>query len=270
MSGFATNVSALRANNAMSDASRNVDDSAVQLATGRRINSAADDTAGMAINSKLSAESISLQRAMRNANEGVNFLQAADGVAGNISAALIRMREIAIQSATGSNSDDDRAALDNEFSELRAHLSTSIDSTSWNGQKMLNGTMSNLNLQIGASSSDSQSVEMADFRDLSALSAAGVSNAGDALASLSIIDESLTTIDSARVKWGAAMNRLVQAGDASSNLSINLDSSRSKIMDTDYAQATADLAKAQILQMAGKAMLSQANQAPISVLRLLR
>ena len=270
MSGFATNVSALRAEHAMNEASRHIDDSTVQLATGRRVNSSADDTAGMAINSKLNAESISLQRAMRNANEGVNLLQTADSVANSMTEALHRMREIAIQSANATNSDDDRAALDNEFSELRDHLGAAIDSTSWTGQKILNGTMTNLNLQIGASSSDSQSVDMADFRDLSALTAAGVSNAGDALASLSVIDESLTSIDSTRVKWGAAMNRLIQAGDASSNVALNLDSSRSKIMDTDYAQATADLAKAQILQMAGKAMLSQANQAPISVLRLLR
>jgi flagellin len=127
-----------------------------------------------------------------------------------------------------------------------------------------------VNLQIGASSGDGHSVDLADFTSLSALNTAGIGSRSDALSALDAIDSSLASIDETRVKWGASMNRLVHAGDVSSSVSLNLDASRSQIIDTDYAKATADLAKAQILQMAGKAMLSQANQAPISVLRLLR
>lgn len=270
MSSIATNINASRAEQAMGDSARQVADSTAQLATGRRINSAADDTAGMAINSKLNAESISLQRAMRNANDGISMLQTADHAAGSMSQALVRMREIALQAANDTNSDSDRAALDNEFTQLREHLNTAIDSTQWNGKKILDGSMSSVNLQIGASSGDGHSVDLADFRSLTALTAAGVGSRSDALSALDAIDSSLASIDETRVKWGANMNRLVHAGDVSSNVSLNLDASRSKIVDADYAKATADLAKAQILQMAGKAMLSQANQAPISVLRLLR
>lgn len=270
MSSIATNINAARAEHAMTDAAHQVEKSTLQLASGRRINSAADDTAGMAIGSKLTAQSISLQRAMRNANDGVSMLQTADQAAGSMSQALVRMREIAVQAANDTNSESDRLALDNEFTQLREHLHSVINSTQWNGKKILDGSLSNVNLQIGATSGDGHSVDLADFRSLSALNAAGIDSRSDALSALNAIDSSLASIDETRVKWGANMNRLVHAGDASSTVSLNLDDSRSKIIDTDYAKATADLAKAQILQMAGKAMLSQANQAPISVLRLLR
>lgn len=135
MSSIATNINASRAEQAMGDSARQVADSTAQLATGRRINSAADDTAGMAINSKLSAESISLQRAMRNANDGISMLQTADHAAGSMSQVLVRMREIALQAANDTNIESDRSALDNEFTQLREHLNTAIDSTQWNGKK---------------------------------------------------------------------------------------------------------------------------------------
>lgn len=270
MPSIATNTNASRAEHAMNDANRRVQDATVQLATGRRVNVAADDSAGMAIGTRLSAQSISMQRAMRNANDGINMLQSVDGAAASMSDALQRMREIAIQSANGTYSDTDRSALNNEFIQLREQLHSTIDSARWNGQKMLDGSLARVNLQIGATASDGQTIDMADFKSLSALSVAGVGTAAEALGSLASIDDSLRTIDSARVGWGAAMSRLVYAGDVSSNATVQLNDARSKIIDADYAKATADLAKAQILQMAGKAMLSQANQAPVSVLRLLR
>lgn len=270
MSSIATNINASRAEHAMTDATQLVEKSTLQLATGRRVNTASDDTAGMAIGSKLSTQSISLQRAMRNANEGVSMLQTADQAAGSMSNALVRMRELAVQAANDTYSESDRLALDNEFAQLREHLNTAIDSTQWNGKKLLDGSVSSVNLQIGATSGDGHAVDMADFKGLAALNAAGVGSRSDALSALDAIDSSMASIDETRVKWGANMNRLVHAGDVSSTVSLNLDDSRSKIIDADYAKATADLAKAQILQMAGKAMLSQANQAPISVLRLLR
>lgn len=270
MASIVTNISASLAQQAMGEATRSVAQSTQQLSTGRRVNSASDDTAGMAMGSRFSAQSISLQRAMRNANEGIAMLQTADGAANGISESLFRMKELAIQAANGTYSDSDRSALNIEFSELRDHISASINNTRWNDQKLLDGTRSTVNLQIGASSGDTQAVEMGDFSSLSVLTSAGISNASDALSSLSAIENSLTAVDATRVKWGAAINRLTHAGNVSSQVALNLDESRSKIIDADYAKATADLAKAQILQMAGKAMLSQANQEPIGVLRLLR
>lgn len=270
MRSIATNTIASRAEHAMNEANRRVQEATSQIATGRRINAAADDSAGMAIGSRLSTQSISMQRAMRNANDGISLLQTVDAAAGNLSNALQRMREIAIQSANGTNGDSERLALNNEFLALRDQLHATIDNARWNGQKMLDGTLSRINLQIGATSADGQGVDMADFKALTALSAAGVGTPGDAMSSLASIDASLASVDAARVGWGAAMSRLVHAGDVSSQASLQMNSARSKIMDADYAQATADLAKAQILHMAGKAMLSQANQAPVTVLRLLR
>jgi flagellin len=270
MRSIATNTNASRAEHAMNEANRRVQEATSQIATGRRINAAADDSAGMSIGSRLTGQSISMQRAMRNANDGISMLQTVDAAAGNLSNALQRMREIAIQSANGTYGDSDRLALTNEFVQLREQLNTTIDSARWNGQKLLDGTVSRINLQIGVTSADGQAVDMADFKSLTALSVAGVGTPGDALSSLASIDASLASVDEARVGWGAAMSRLAHAGDVSSNASVQMNNARSKIIDADYAQATADLAKAQILHMAGKAMLSQANQAPVSVLRLLR
>jgi len=270
MSSIVTNINASRTEHAMGDTTRTIAQSTSQLSTGRRVNSASDDTAGMAIGSKLSAQSISLQRAMQNSNEGISLLQTADGAAGSISDALFRMRELAIQAANDTYDDTDRQALDEEFVQLREHVNASIENARWNGQKLLDGSLTRVNLQIGASTGDGFSVDMTDFKSLAVVSAAGVRSASDAITSLNAIDDSLNTIDAARVEWGAAMNRLVHAGQVSSQIAMNLDESRSKIIDADYAKATADLAKAQILQMAGKAMLSQANQAPITVLKLLR
>ena len=270
MSSIVTNISASRAGQAMGEATRSIAQSTNQLSTGRRVNSASDDTAGMAMGSRFSAQSISLQRAMRNANEGIAMLQTADSAANGISESLFRMKELAIQAANGTYSDLDLTALNDEFSQLRDHISASINTTRWNEQKLLDGSRGTVNLQIGASSGDTQAVEMGDFSSLTILTAAGVGNASDAIASLSAIDNSLTAVDASRVKWGAAINRLTHAGEVSSQVALNLEESRSKIIDADYAKVTADLAKAQILQMAGKAMLSQANQEPIGVLRLLR
>lgn len=269
MSSIVTNTNAAKAESAMMGASQVVQNATAHLATGSRILSAADDSAGLAISTRMSSDMISLNRAMRNANDGVSMLQTADSASGDIGNALVRMRQLALQAANGTYTDQDRGALSNEFSQLREHISNTVEKTLWNGRSLLDGSMSSAQLQIGATSNDAQTVDLADFKDLQALSSS-IGTAAEAKSALDAIDESLGTIDSKRVQWGAAMNRLVHAGDASANINENLSSSRSKILDTDYAKATAELAKAQILQMAGKAMLSQANQAPISVLRLLR
>ena len=135
---------------------------------------------------------------------------------------------------------------------------------------MLNGTLTDVKYHIGPGSNDSISVNFGDLTGLKALTTAGVGTSADALAAISDVNDSMTTLDSVRTLWGAAMNRLTHAADNASNVSMNISASKSRILDADYAQATADLAKAQILQAAGTAMLSQANHQPLSVLRLLR
>jgi len=269
MTSIATNTNATKAERAMVGATESVQQATAHLATGSRILSAADDSAGLAISTRMSSDMISLNRAMRNANDGVSMLQTADSASDDIGNTLVRMRELAIQAANGTYTDQDRSALNNEFAQLREHISTTVDATKWNNRSLLDGSMATAHLQIGATSNDAQTVDMADFKGLQALSSS-IGTAAEAKSALDAIDDSLNAVDSKRVQWGAAMNRLVRASDASAHVTENLSASRSKIVDTDYAQATAELARAQIMQMAGKAMLSQATQSPMSVMRLLR
>jgi len=270
MSSIATNNNASKAVMALTGANQSLLESTQRLSTGRRINSASDDQAGLRISSKLSTSIVSLERAVKNANDGMSMLQTADQGAGKVSEALFRMRELAIQAANDTYSEADRISLNKEFTELQEQANAHIQSTQWNGQALFNGELDTVNLQIGASANDSYSVDMANFTDLSSLSNSAITTRTDALSALDAIEADLASVDEVRVRWGAAVNRLEHAGEFSDATTANLSASRSRIVDTDYAQTTADLAKAQILQFAGQAMLSQANQEPLSVLRLLR
>lgn len=270
MSSIATNSNASKAVMAVTGASQSMLESVQKLSTGRRINSAADDQAGLRISSKLSTSIVSLERAIKNANDGMSMLQTADQGAGRVTDVLVRMRELAIQAANDTYSESDRNSLNKEFSELQDQANAHIQSAQWNGQGLFNGSLDTVNLQIGATAADSFGVDMADFSSLSSLTSSTIANRSDALSALDAIEADMAAVDAVRVQWGAAVNRLEHAGEVSDTASLNLSASRSRIVDTDYAQTTADLAKAQILQFAGQAMLSQANQQPLSVLRLLR
>ena len=270
MSSIATNNNASKAVLALTGANQSMLESTQRLSTGRRINSASDDQAGLRISSKLSTSIVSLERAVKNANDSISMLQTADQGAGKVSEALFRMRELAIQAANDTYSETDRASLNKEFTALQEQANAQIQSTQWNGQSLFNGELDTVNLQIGASANDSYSVDMANFTDLSSLNASAITTRDDALSALDAIEADLASVDEVRVRWGAAVNRLEHASEFSDVATANLSASRSRIVDTDYAQATAELARAQIMQMAGKAMLSQATQNPMSVMRLLR
>ncbi|PUE57994.1 flagellin [Limnohabitans sp. 2KL-17] len=272
MTTINTNLQAQQAQNSLSINGRNLQHAMTELATGLRVSSAADDAAGMAIGNRMQSRILSLNQAVRNANDGISMIQTADGAAQALSNMLTRMNELAIQSSNDTNGTTDRTALNSEFIELQAGMSTIITSTSWNGNKVLDGSLSSpVNLQIGASgeSSDAMQVTFSDFSSLGALTSSGVGTTANASSALTDIKASQTSILSARTTWGAAMNRLNFAADNSANVSMNMSASRSGLIDTDYAKATADLARAQIIQEAGTAMLSQANQQPVMVLHLL-
>jgi flagellin len=168
----------------------------------------------------------------------------------------------------------DRAAMDSEFQELEAQIRNTVANTTWNGMKLLDGTVGTagtVGYHVGAMSNDSVSVVYADF-DLAAqplTTVRAINNHANASSALTSIDGAIDQISSARATWGAAMNRLVHAGDNAANVSMNLTESNSRVVDTDYAKATADLARSLILNEAGSAMLSQANQQPYYVLALL-
>ena len=269
-----SNIRALAAQNALALNNRALSDATVQLSTGKRINSSSDDTSGSAISSKLTTQALSLNMAVRNTNDGISMMQTADGAAGGIQEMLYRMKELAVQAVNDTNTTNDRTALNSEFQQLETQIRNTVANTTWNGMVLLDGTVGNagtVGYHVGAASNDSFNVIYADF-DLAAqplTTVRAIDTGSNATTALTSIDGAINQISSARATWGAAMNRLVHAGDNAANVSMNLTASNSRIVDTDYAQTTADLARSLILNEAGSAMLSQANQQPYYVLALL-
>jgi len=271
-----TNTQAFQASRAVTQANQAQAKTMAELSTGQRINSAADDAAGLAISNKLTSQIRSLDMAVRNANDGIAMLQTADGATDVMTNMLMRMRELAIQSANDTNSQSDRDALQSEFLQLQEQTSNTILNTSWNGMKLLDGdagTSGNVRFQIGAQGDDSIALPLATLNSGDVSSALNssvlIDSQADASASIDLIDKALVQIDEARSQWGAVMNRLTHAADNASHVSLKSSESRSRILDTDYAKATAELARSMILNEAGSAMLSQANQQPYYVLSLL-
>jgi flagellin len=275
MSIVNTNTSALATQKAIGLNNRAMSVATAQLSTGKRLNSAADDAAGIAISAKLATQVQSLNMAVRNTNDGISMMQTADGAAGGIQDMLYRMKELAVQAINDTNSSSDRTALDSEFQQLESQIRDTVANTTWNGIKLLDGSLGNnsgvATYHVGAAANDGVAVTYADF-DLAAqplTTARAVNTGANADTALASIDGAINQISTARATWGAAMNRLVHAGDNAMQVSQNVGESYSRIMDTDYAQATADLARTMILDQAGSAMLTQANQQPYYVLALL-
>lgn len=273
-----TNVPALAAQHALVVNQRGLEGAMTQLATGQRINSAADDAAGLAIGNKMTTQIRSLNVAVRNANDGISMLQTADSATQELGNMLFRMRELAVQSANDTNSQDQRDALQLEVGELQTQMNNIIQGTEWNGMKLLTAEPAKagaVNFHVGPASNDYLTMDMSTL-DVDAVnkvkdsSQVKISTQSDASAALGAVDDALKQIDNSRSLWGAVMNRLTHAADNASNVSLNTAESRSRIMDTDYAKTTAELAKAMILNEAGTAMLSQAKQQPMYVLALLQ
>lgn len=276
-SAINTNLPALRIKQALASNHRALETAMGRLTTGQRVRSATDDAAGMAVGNRLTSRIRGLDMAVRNANDGLSLLQTADNATQEMTAMLWRMKELAIQSANDTNSQSDRDALHTEFEELQTQLGAIVTNTEWNGSKILNGEAGASGLvkfQVGASSSDSFSVDLTSLDTGSVhdvmQSTVLISSQSDATSALVEIDDALTQLSSSRSTWGAASNRLVHAADNALNISLHSNASRSRIMDADYAQTTADMARALILDRAGTAMLSQANHRPMLVLALLR
>ena len=271
MSVINTNVSALYSQNAMKTNARAMSTAMEQLSTGTRVNSAKDDAAGLAIGQNMTSQIRGLNQAVRNANDGVNLLQTAEGAMVEQTNMLQRMRELAVQSVNATNSDSQRAYLNTEFEELTSQISAIGTQTKWNTTTVL--ASATLTFQVGVSSDTTFTVAIADTTtgstglDIDALAISTNTGASSALATL---DAALDTVNGQRAQLGATMNRLTYTADNLSNISSNLAASRSNIMDTEYATASSDLSRSQIIQQAATAMLAQANQQPQSVLALLK
>ena len=298
MATINTNMAANIAANSMTRNERSMSQTMERLSTGIRINSAKDDAAGLAISSKMTSQINGLNQAVRNANDAISMIQVAEGAMGEMTNMMQRMRELAVQSISDSNTSTDRTALDAEFDQLRLEVERIADNTQWNGTNLLDGSIGTagvVTFQIGANAGQTVAVTFKDFEndtanvattalqvftgnkinasgtagtnDLVDLDIATSSNAATALTALS---GAISSIDTERASLGASMSRLEYAAENLTNVSQNSSAARSRIMDADYAAETTELARTQIIQQAGTAMLAQANQSQQAVLALLR
>ena len=278
MSKINTNVNALTATNALTKNSRDMQLTMQRLSTGQRINGASDDAAGIAIATTMTAQINGLNAAVKNANDAMSMLQTADGALSETSSLVQRMRELAVLAINDTYSSTQKSAMSTEFTALASQITSIATTTQWNGLGLLNGSAgggtgntSIITFQVGGNTAQTMTVTVTSM-GLGALSltTAGIGAAASATSALPDLDTALTVINTARATLGASINRLTHAVDNLSNVAANATESRSKITDTDYAQATSDLARQQIIQQAGTAMLAQANQMPNMVLALLR
>lgn len=266
-----TNMSSLVARNNLSRTQTSQEKVFQRLSTGLRINGAADDAAGLAVADSMKAQNRSLQQAQRNVEDGVSLLQTADGGSAQISDILIRMRELAVQSANGTYSDTDRANADAEFQELLTQIDEIATGTEFNGTALLDGSTASVDIQAGFDSTDDITLTLTDL-DATALAvnALDITTAANADASIAAIDSALTDLNTARAQFGAFQNRLESSLSNLGTQVENLTASESRIRDADLAQESANLAKYQILQQAGISVLSQSNSSAQSILSLLR
>ena len=285
-----TNVAASITANALTKNERAMSQAMERLSTGQRINSASDDAAGLAIASRMTSQINGLNMAVRNANDAISLVQTADGALVEVSSMLQRMRELAVQAASGTYSSTDKTALDTEYDQLRLQIQDINDDTQWNGTALLSGGTT-FTFHVGANASQTVAVAIGDFDTDEANASSGVfealadatsddNNSNDDLATSNIdsaantaigyLDEAISRVNEERAKLGAAISRLEYASDNLANVSQNTSASRSRVLDADYAAETTELARTQIIQQAATAMLSQANQYPQTVLALLK
>ncbi|HFD86458.1 MAG TPA: flagellin FliC [Gammaproteobacteria bacterium] len=250
-----------------------------QLSSGLRINSAKDDAAGLAVSEGITSKIRGLDVAARNSNDGISLAQTAESALGQITNNLQRVRELAVQSANGTLGDTERGYLQTEVDELTSEIKRIVDDTEFNGNKLFSatGAASAVEIQVGANSGEKITINTTDLTSLNAYSGTiSVSSQADAESVLDSATGSSTGMDAdigkvinARSQMGATQNRFESVISNINSYKEGLQAARSRIMDTDYASTTAELARTQVLQQAGVAMVAQANQLPQGVLRLL-
>ena len=262
-----SNIASLNSQRQLSLSTNELGTSYERLSSGKRINSAADDAAGLQIASRLTAQINGLNQGSRNANDGISLAQTAEGALDEFTNTLQRMRTLAVQSANGSNSTADRTALQTEFSELQTELVRISSQTSFGGVALLDGTYS-ANFQVGADANQTISISVTD--NFSGVGSGGtIATAAGAQTAIAAMDTALATTTSARADLGAKQNRFSSAIRSNDNTAQNVSASRSRIEDTDYAKESAQLARNSVLQQAASSMLAQANQQPQIALSLL-
>ncbi|MGV1684803.1 flagellin N-terminal helical domain-containing protein [Sphingopyxis sp. NJF-3] len=282
-----TNVSALRAQNNSRVANRMQSQAMERLSSGKRINSAKDDAAGLAIATRMDANVRGLNQAVRNANDGISLAQTAEGAMGNISNILVRMRELAVQASNGTLGTDDRAAIQTEVTALVSQIDDIATRTTFNGTDLLNGTTdldgTGAGTDVGTIVSIQTGINDGDTVDIAIKSLTAeslgvhdgtdpidLSSASSASAALTTLDTAIQTVATERANLGAQQNRLEATVDNLTSTVTNLADAKSRIEDADFSAESTKLAAAGILSQASTAMLAQANQSQQGVMNLLR
>ncbi|MBK7615499.1 MAG: flagellin FliC [Vitreoscilla sp.] len=275
-----TNIASLNAQRNLSSSQISLATSMQRLSSGLRINSAKDDAAGLAISERMNAQVRGMNVAVRNANDGISLAQTAEGALSKVGDSLQRMRELAVQARNATNSSSDKTSLDKEFKQLQAEITRVLGGTSFNGSHMLGANATAMTFQIGANTTADDVITVTTVNMNSDTSITAVTGTGatiDATASTGSIatvidnlDAAINTINDSRADFGATQSRF-EAIISNLQQSVEAQSAaKSRITDADYAQETAAMSRAQILQQAGTAMVAQANQQPQMVLQLLQ
>ena len=270
-----TNMASLNTQNNLTKSQGALNQSIQRLSSGMRVNSAKDDAAGYAIANRMDSVIRGQNVAIRNANDAISFSQTAEGALTKISDNLQRMRELAVQSANGTNGSDDRTSLNTEFAQLQDEINRVTTNTKFNGINVLDGTTHDFQIGAGTTSDNiisvtSNDMTAGDTHAAADSSSIDITTEANAKAAMTAIDDALKEVSTETIKHGANQNRF-SAVISTLQVSVeNQTTSRSRIMDTDYASETATMARGQILQQAGMAMLAQANQLPNGVMALMR
>ena len=273
-----TNMASLSAQRALQSTDGSLSTSMKRLSTGLRINSAKDDSAGLAIAERMTSQVRGMTVASRNANDAISLAQTAEGSLGKVGESLQRMRELAVQSANSTNDTSDRANLNEEYTALATEVSRVLEGTKFNGKSLLNSAATDMAFQIGADTDATDRITVA-LRDMTAGTgmaaaitgaAASIATVGDALITISNLDAAIDEVTSARSNLGSVQNRFESVVANLATSQENITSARGRITDADFAVESANLSRAQVLSQAGNTMLAQANQQPQQVLSLLR
>jgi flagellin len=269
-----TNVGSLQAQKNLASTQMLLSTSYNKLSSGYRINTAKDDAAGLAISESLKSQVRSLTVAERNAGDAVSMAQTAEGALGEISTILIRLRELATQSANGALQSSDRSFIQTEFTNLQAEMKRIMTSTRFNGQQLIMSAAAEVGFQVGINNATEDritvtfgAVNLAQLTSTDTTLGGAASNARSAL---DVIDAGLTRVSTARARFGAVMNRLETTASNIQTVRLNLSAANSRIRDVDVAQESADQSRNQVLLQAGTSVLAQANQSPQQALSLLK
>ena len=274
-----TNIPSISASRILSNNRHDLEQAMTRLSSGKRINSASDDAAGMAVASKLRADVKSLNQAVRNANDAVSMVNTYDGASAEVESILVRMRELAVQSSNGTYLDEDRALAQKEVDALASEIDRIAQNTTFNHQHIADassGSSGTFTFRVGpqSGSADDVTVLLASLKagDLGSngVDSLDIGSAGSASDAVSDIDAALTKLSEARAQAGAFVNRLGHTVSNLQNVSQRTQEALSGVEDADYASESAALARGTVLAQAGTAMLAQANQSPQYILTLLR